>query len=103
MNMNGDFSTFRRFGNEEDLEDTLMNKTAKLKQVTISLGNEIRDSNKFLKDLDKDFDNSKGFLESTIGRVKRLSRSGNCKIYFYLIGFSMFVFLVLYLVIKWYG
>ena len=103
--MSSDFSTFRRYGyenDEDDLEERLMHKTARLKQITISLGNEIKDSNKYLNGLDKDFENSKGFLESTIGRVGKLAKSGNCKLYFYLIMFSFFVFFVLYMVIKWF-
>ena len=102
--MTSEFSTFRRYGydNEEDLEERLMNKTARLKQITISLGAEIKDSNKYINGLDKDFENSKGFLQTTINRVGRLSKSGNCKLYFYLIIFCLFVFLVLYAVIKWF-
>lgn len=93
--------TFRRFGNDEDYEEQLLNKTSKLKQITITLGNEIRDSNKFLKGLDDDFDKSKGFLESTIGKVSKIAKYGNCKLYFYLILFCLFVFTIMYLVIKW--
>ncbi len=102
--MSSEFSTFRRYGydNEDDLEERLMNKTAKLKQITISLGAEIKDSNKYINGLDKDFENSKGFLQSTINRVGRLSKSGNCSLYLYLIMFSLFVFFVLYIVIKWF-
>ena len=97
---------FRRFGNEneledDDLENKLINKTSKLKQITIQLGDEIRNSNKFLKDLDEDFDQSKGFLETAMGRLGKLSKYGNCKLYCNLILFSFFVFFILYLVIKW--
>lgn len=97
--------TFRRFGYEEDdadLEEKLMNKTSRLKQITIQLGDQIKDSNKIIKGLDDDFDKSKNFLDATIGRVGKLAKSGNCKIYFYLIMFCLFVFLVLYLLIKWF-
>ena len=95
--------TFRRgYGNEQDDEEELMNKTSRLKQITISLGNEIRESNKYIKGLDDDFDKSKNFLEATIGKVTKLARYGNCKIYFYLLLFSFFVFFILYLVIKWF-
>jgi len=108
--MKNDYSTsYRRYGNETDekdddadLEENLMHKTSKLKQITISLGNEIRDSNKLLNGLDADFDKSKNFLDYTLNRVNRLSKSGNCKMYFYLILFCLFVFLCLYVVIKWF-
>lgn len=91
----------RRFGSEEEyLEQNLIDKTSRLKQITISLGSEIRDSNKFLDGLDSDFEKSKGFLEATIGRVGKLAKNGSWKMYLYLILFAMFVFCVLYLVIK---
>jgi blocked-early-in-transport protein 1 len=95
-------STFRRINYEdEDLEERLASKTSRLKQITISLNDELKNSNKLLNDLDTDFDKSKGFLGMTINRVVRLSKSGgSCKIYLYLILFSMLVFFVLYLVIK---
>ena len=49
----------RRFGAEEEyLEQDLIDKTSRLKQITISLGNEIKDSNKFLDGLDSDFEKS---------------------------------------------
>ena len=101
--MNNGTGTFRRFGNEfdqEDMEEQLINKTSRLKQITIMLNNEIKDSNKYLNGLDDDFEKSRGFFQSTINRVNRLSKSGNCKLYFYLILFSLFVFFVLYLIIK---
>ena len=100
--MSNESSTFRRYGYDNEEEERLMNKTAKLKQITISLGAEIKDSNKYINGIDKDFENSKSFLQATIGRVGRLSKSGSCKLYFYLIMFSLFVFLVLYVVIKWF-
>ena len=93
---------FRRFGGDDDLEERLMSKTSRLKEITISLGNEIRDSNKYIKGLDDDFDKSRNFLEAMIGRVGKLSKHGNCKLYLYLIMFSLFVFFVLYLVVRWF-
>jgi blocked-early-in-transport protein 1 len=93
----------RRFGGEEgEMEQNLIDKASRLKQITIMLGNEIKDSNKFLNGLDNDFDKSKSFFESTIGRVGRLAKNGSWKMYFYLLLFSMFVFFVLYIVIKWF-
>lgn len=103
--------SYRRYGNDmdekeedggADMEENIMHKTAKLKQITISLGNEIRDSNKLINGLDSDFDKSKNFLDYTLNRVNRLSKSGNCKLYLYLIMFCLFVFFVLYAVLKWY-
>jgi blocked-early-in-transport protein 1 len=96
-------STFRRTYNEdEDLEDRLANKASQLKQITISLGNELKESNKILSGLDDDMEKTRGFLGSTIGRVLRIGRSGGtCKIYTTLVLFCFFVFFVLYVIIKW--
>jgi blocked-early-in-transport protein 1 len=96
-------SAFRRTYNEdEDLEDRLANKASQLKQITISLGHELRESNKILNGLDDDMDKTRGFLGMTIGRVVRIGRSGGtCRIYFTLILFCLFVFFVLYLIVKW--
>ena len=100
---NSDMTSQRRYMGEEDLEESLKYKTKRLKEITITLGDEIRQSNKFLDGLDKDFEKSRGFMESTMQRVTRLYRSGgNCKIYSILILFSLFVFFVLYIVIRWF-
>lgn len=102
--MRNENPTFRRFAPDEEdesfLETELISKTSRLKQITIQLGDEIKNSNKFIDDLDNKFSKSQNILTATIGRVGKLARNGNCKIYFYLILFSLFVFFVLYLVIK---
>lgn len=93
----------RRFGGEEEeIEQSLIDKTTKLKQITIMLGNELKDSNKFLDGLDSDFDKSKSFFNATIGRVGKLAQDGSCKLYFYLSLFALFVFFILYVIIKWF-
>ena len=107
-------TSYRRYGNESsaaddkeeedhnNLEENLILKASKLKHITISLGNEIRDSNKLINGLDADFDKSKNFLDYTLNRVGKLSKSGNCKLYLYLFLFSFFVFFCLYVILKWY-
>jgi blocked early in transport 1 len=88
--------------NEQNLEEEMLAKTMKLKHITISLGNEIKESNSLLNSLDKDFEHSGSFMNTTIGRVGKLAKSGGWKLYFILFLFSLFVFTVLYLVIKWF-
>lgn len=117
--MKNDYSTsHRRYGNEmiangrggeddeedggDNLEENLMLKTSRLKHITISLGNEIRGSNKLIDELDSDFDKSKNFIDYAMRGVGRLSRSGSCKLYLYLFLFSCFVFFCLYIIIKWF-
>ena len=100
--MQNDFPAYRRYGADEDLEESLIPKISRLKQITITLNQDIKDSNKVLNALDTDFDKSKSFLELTIGRVGKLAKSGSWKLYLYLILFCLFVFTVLYLIIKWF-
>lgn len=99
-------------------------------QLTIDIGHEVRDQNKYLREMvslaaerlslilsftyksffqfmfftmsqDTDFDNSGGFLQRTMGRVKQLSRQGhNCWIMVYLTLFALAVFLVCWLILK---
>ncbi|KPP73896.1 BET1 protein-like [Scleropages formosus] len=49
---------------------------------------------------DSDFDSTGGLLGATMGRLKALSRGSQTKIFCYVLLFALFVFFVLYWVIK---
>lgn len=49
---------------------------------------------------DSDFDSTGGLLGATMGRLKLLSRGSQTKIYCYMLLFALFVFTILYWVIK---
>lgn len=49
---------------------------------------------------DTDFDSTGGLLGATIGRLKLISRGSQTKVYCYMLLFALFVFIVLYWVIK---
>ncbi|XP_030406441.1 BET1 homolog isoform X2 [Gopherus evgoodei] len=49
---------------------------------------------------DSDFDSTGGFLDATIGRLKTLSRGSQTKLLCYMMLFALFVFFVIYWIIK---
>ncbi|RMZ99771.1 BET1 -like protein [Brachionus plicatilis] len=79
--MRNENPAFRRFapGDEDEsvLETELMSKTSRLKQITIQLGDEIKNSNRFIDDLDNKFSKSQNILTATIGRVVNHSSTVN--------------------------
>lgn len=82
------------------MEGMLSDKVKALKSLSIDIGHEVREQNKFLKNMDNDFDGSTGFLQSTMKRVSAMARAGhNCHL-FYLFLFACFVFFVCWVIIK---
>uniref|UniRef100_A0A8C1LY54 Bet1 golgi vesicular membrane trafficking protein n=1 Tax=Cyprinus carpio TaxID=7962 RepID=A0A8C1LY54_CYPCA len=71
-----------------------------LQEGLIDIGNEIKYQNKMLGEMDSDFDSTGGLLGATIGRLKLISRGSQTKVYYYMLLFALFVFIVLYWVIK---
>lgn len=84
----------------EQLQEALREKVKSLKHLTIDIGNEVKNHNKMLSEMDTDFDSTGGLLGATMGRLKLLSRGSQTKIYCYMLLFALFVFTVLYWVIK---
>lgn len=85
----------------EKLVDHLSGKVTALKDLSIDIGHEVRSQNKMLSEMDSDFDSTGGFLGSTMGRLTKMSKAGHNKFMCYLIIFALFVFFVLYYVIKY--
>ncbi|XP_013407003.1 BET1 homolog [Lingula anatina] len=84
----------------DSLTNSLSDKVKALKSLTIDIGTEVREQNKFLNDFDNDMDNSSGILGATMGRLTAMARAGHNKFIWYLLLFSLFVFFVLWLIIK---
>lgn len=84
--------------NEQMTED-LRNKIRKLKDLSINIGDEVRYQNRMLGDFDDDVDRTGGFLQNTMGRVKRLGRGGHRTYWCYLFLFAVLVFFILYIVL----
>lgn len=84
----------------ERLVSDLNPKVATLKHLSIEINSEIKEQNRMLSEMDDDFGKSGGLLEKTMGRLQKMAKAGhNCYI-LYLILFCMFVFFVLWLIIK---
>ncbi|KAG7458187.1 hypothetical protein MATL_G00235480 [Megalops atlanticus] len=84
----------------EHLQEGLRAKVAALKHLSIDIGQEVKYQNKMLDDMDTDFDSTGGLLGATMGRLKLLSRGSQTRIFCYVLLFALFVFFVLYWVIR---
>lgn len=84
----------------ERLAEELQGKIGALKSLTIDIGHEVRYQDKLLRGIDDDMDRTGGFLSNTMARVVRLGRNGHQKYMCYIFLFALFIFLLLYFVIK---
>ncbi|KAM3928697.1 BET1 homolog [Leptodactylus fuscus] len=84
----------------EKLTESLRAKASALKSLSIDIGTEVKYHNKFLGEMDSDFDSTGGLLGSTMGRLKVLSRGSQAKLFLYMMLFACFVFFVIYWFIK---
>lgn len=82
------------------LAEELQGKVGALKSLTIDIGHEVRYQDKLLRGIDDDMDRTGGFLSNTMNRVVRLGRNGHQKYMCYMFLFALFVFMLLYFVIK---
>lgn len=82
------------------LAEELQQKVGALKSLTIDIGHEVRYQDKLLRGIDDDMDRTGGFLSTTMNRVIRLGKGGHQKYMLYIFLFALFIFLLLYFVIK---
>ena len=85
----------------DQLLNNLQGKVAALKSLTIDIGNEVNDQNKYLGGMDNDFDFGEGLLGSTMKRLQIMSAKSNKRFTLYLVLFSFGVFLMIYYIVKW--
>ena len=95
--MNGEI--YRRLGND-DLESLLLGKTSKLKDISINLGHEIKSSNNLINGLNDDFEKSNSVVRKLLINLNKLPRFSDCKLYFYILLFALFMFSVLVFLFK---
>ncbi|XP_008569860.1 PREDICTED: BET1 homolog [Galeopterus variegatus] len=84
----------------ERLTESLRNKVTAIKSLSIEIGHEVKHQNKLLTEMDSQFDSTTGFLGKTMGKLKILSRGSQTKLLCYMMLFSLFVFFVIYWIIK---
>lgn len=98
-NRYGDANDFIERQND-DLVEKLSGKVAALKKITIAIGDDVRDQNRLLNEMDSDFDASKSLLGSTMRRLGIVSRSGGKSMLCYLVLFSLVVFIIIYYLVR---
>uniref|UniRef100_A0AAF5PJ64 t-SNARE coiled-coil homology domain-containing protein n=1 Tax=Wuchereria bancrofti TaxID=6293 RepID=A0AAF5PJ64_WUCBA len=54
----------------------LSGKVAALKKITIAIGDDVREQNRLLNEMETDFDASKGLLGSTMRKLDRVAKAG---------------------------
>ncbi|CAF0999846.1 unnamed protein product [Adineta steineri] len=84
----------------EQRTELLNSKVNQLKHLAVQIGDETKLQNKYLQELHDNMDNTGSLLGQARRRVLNLARSGGWKIYLYLLLFALFVFLVIYFLIK---
>lgn len=82
------------------LVEKLSGKVAALKKVTIAIGDDVREQNRLLNEMETDFDASTGLLGSTMRKLSRVAKAGGKHLTCYLVLFALFVFLVIYYLIR---
>lgn len=82
------------------LVEMLSGKVAALKKITIAIGDDVREQNRLLNEMETDFDVSKGLLGSTMRKLNRVAKAGGKHLTCYLVLFSLFVFLIIYYLIR---
>lgn len=84
----------------DELTETLGDKVHMLKSLTIDLGYEVKEQNKFLNNLEEDFERSSGFLSKTMNRVVRLGKGSHKYYTLYLLLFALFIFFIIWMLIR---
>ncbi|TMS38105.1 hypothetical protein L596_004902 [Steinernema carpocapsae] len=66
------------------------------KRITIAIGDDVREQQRLLDEMDSDFDSSKSLLGSTMRKLTTVARAGGKNLMVYVILFCFFVFFVVY-------
>ncbi|KAJ2616575.1 protein transport protein bet1 [Coemansia sp. RSA 1365] len=87
--------------NDPNNKDTrLRGKISMLKEVSISIGDEIRDQNQFLGKMGEDMEGMGGRLSATMKNFYDMWARQGCGPFFYLTLFAICVFVFLYIYLK---
>ncbi|XP_060080858.1 BET1 homolog [Ylistrum balloti] len=84
----------------QHMEDQLSSKVKALKSMTIDIGTEVREQNKFLTEMDDDFNKSSGLLQSTMGRLKDIASKGGPRLWWYMFLFILFVLFICWVIVR---
>jgi blocked-early-in-transport protein 1 len=79
-----------------DRINELGDQVARLKGLTIDIGNEVREQNTFLDTMGEGFESTRDMLQGSISRIGTMLQSGGAKHMCYMVGFVVFVVVFLY-------
>lgn len=86
---------------DDEKVSELNSKVKLLKEVSISIGEEVRVQNSYIeKQLNSTADSIWNMLSGNMDQVKALHRAGHNKYIFYLLAFTLFVLIVIYFINK---
>ena len=95
------------YGNQELMEQQneervamLAQQVSQLKSLSIDIGNEVREQNSLLDEMDGSFGNVTGLLGTNIKRIGNMMKTTGGRHMLMLSGFVVFVMLFLYWIIK---
>ena len=83
-----------------DRIDDLSEQVARLKGLTIDIGNEVREQNSLLDQMGEGFSNTGDLLAGSLKKIGTMLESGGAKHMCYLVGFTVATFVVLYMLMK---
>ncbi|KAL6421678.1 hypothetical protein ACFW04_014491 [Cataglyphis niger] len=84
----------------ERMTEELKDKIHALKSLSIDIGTEVKYQDKILRSMDDDFERTSGSLSSSVARVLRLAKAGYNYYILYLFLFSIAVFFILWIVLR---
>ncbi|XP_031834579.1 blocked early in transport 1 [Nomia melanderi] len=87
----------------ERMTDHLKDKIHALKSLSIDIGNEVQYQEKMLRGMDEDFERTSGSLMGSVSRVLRLSKGSHHYYILYLFLFSIVVFFLLWIILKFFN
>mmetsp|Transcript_73874 Transcript_73874/g.175845 ORF Transcript_73874/g.175845 Transcript_73874/m.175845 type:complete len:169 (+) Transcript_73874:89-595(+) len=83
-------------GQNDSMIEDLESKVGVLKDITLKLGKEAKESNSFLETFGLDFDKASALMKDTLGKLKVIvSKSGNSHMC-YMMLFIVFIFFLMY-------
>jgi blocked-early-in-transport protein 1 len=81
----------------------LSDQVARLKGLTIDIGNEVKEQNSLLDQMGDGFMNTRDMLQGSLQRIGTMLESGGAKHMCYMVGFVVFVMIFLYWVLTFKG
>jgi blocked early in transport 1 len=81
----------------------LSENVARLKGLTIDIGNEVREQNALLDNMGDGFQNTRDMLQSSLRRIGTMMESGGAKHMCYMVAFCVFVMIFLWWLMSYSG